>query len=275
MMGIAALNPSYDDDCDTDLPGAKEQPMSFTRYESLKGRTVVVTGGASGIGAAFVRAFAENGARVAFLDLQEDAGAALAAELGQMFVRCDLTDIAALRTALAEVRAALGPAAVLLNNAANDQRYDFAEITPEEFDRTIAVNFRHVFFAGQAIAPQMRELGHGSIINMSSVSWMRGIPLLEAYASAKAAIVGFTNTLARALGPHRIRVNAIAPGMVLTDRQRRLWFQDESQIDVGRAAQCLPDLIAPDDIANLALFLAADDSRLITKQCISINGGVL
>jgi NAD(P)-dependent dehydrogenase (short-subunit alcohol dehydrogenase family) len=252
-----------------------EHSMSFTRYDSLKGRTVVVTGGATGIGAAFVRAFAENGTRVAFLDLQEDAGTALASELDQTFVSCDLTDIAALRAALDKVHAALGPAAVLINNAANDQRYDFATITPGEFDRTVAVNFRHVFFAAQAVVPQMRELGYGSIVNMSSVSWMRGIPLLEAYASAKAAIVGFTNTLARAVGPDRIRVNAIAPGMVLTDRQRRLWFHDESQIEVGRAQQCLPDLIAPDDIANLALFLASDDSRLITKQCISINGGVL
>ncbi|HEV2187750.1 MAG TPA: SDR family NAD(P)-dependent oxidoreductase [Stellaceae bacterium] len=249
--------------------------MSFTRYESLRDRTIVITGGASGIGAAFVRAFAENSARVAFLDLQEDIGAALAESLGAMFVPCDLTDIPALHAALAKIRAALGPAAVLVNNAANDQRYDFAAITPEEFDRTIAVNFRHVFFAAQAIVPQMRELGYGSIINMSSVSWMRGIAFLEAYASAKAAIVGFTNTLARAVGKDRIRVNAIAPGMVLTERQRRLWFQDESQIDAGRAQQCLPDLIAPEDIANLALFLAADDSRLITKQCISINGGVL
>ena len=250
--------------------------MSFTHYESLKGRTAIVTGGASGIGAAFVRAFAENGASVAFLDVQEEAGAALAAELGQMFVTCDLLDIAALRMALGKIRAALGPAAVLINNAANDQRYDFATMTPEEFDRTIAVNFRHVFFAAQAIAPQMRELGHGSIVNLSSVSWMRGIPFLEAYASAKAAIVGLTNTLARALGPHRIRVNAIAPGMVLTERQRRLWFQDESQIEAGLAQhQCLPDPIAPADVANLALFLASDDARLITKQCISINGGVL
>ncbi|MBV8777565.1 MAG: SDR family oxidoreductase [Alphaproteobacteria bacterium] len=251
--------------------------MPFTRYPSLDGRTVVITGGASGIGAALVRAFAENGARAAFLDLQRDTGAALAAELGASvrFMPCDLTDIAALRAALAEIRAALGPAAVLVNNAANDQRYDFAAITPEEFDRTIAVNFRHVFFASQAVVPQMRELGYGSIVNMSSVSWMRGIPLLEAYASAKAAIVGFTNTLARAVGPHRIRVNAIAPGMVLTERQRSLWFQDETQIEAGRAQQCLPDLIAPDDVANLALFLAADDSRLITRQCISINGGVL
>ena len=247
--------------------------MSFTRYGSLEGRTVIITGGASGIGASFVRAFVENGAKVAFLDLQRETGAALADSLGEggarpLFVPCDLTDTAALR-------AAFGPAAVLVNNAANDQRYEFDQITPEQFDRTIAVNFRHVFFAAQAIVPQMRELGYGSIVNMSSVSWMRGIPLLEAYASAKAAIVGFTNTLARALGPHRIRVNAIAPGTVLTERQRQLWFQTEAQVEAARAAQCLPDLIAPDDIANLALFLASDDSRLITKQTISVNAGVL
>jgi D-xylose 1-dehydrogenase len=254
--------------------------MSFTRYDSLKGRTVVVTGGASGIGAAFVRAFAANGARVAFLDIQTDTGAALADAIAQemekpIFLPCDLTEVAAVRAALDDVRATLGPAAVLVNNAANDQRYDFATMTPYEFDRTIAVNFRHVFFAAQAIVPQMRELGHGSIINMSSVSWMRGIPQLEAYAAAKAAIVGFTNTLARAVGPSRIRVNAIAPGMVLTERQRRLWFQDERQIEATRDQQCLPDLIVAEDIANLALFLAADDSRLITKQCISVNGGTV
>jgi D-xylose 1-dehydrogenase len=252
--------------------------MNFTHYESLKGRTVVITGGASGIGAAFVRGFVENGARVAFLDLQEEAGTALTASLGAgnakpLFVPCDLTDIAALRVALDKVYATLGPAAVLVNNAANDQRYEFAAITPEEFDRTVAVNFRHVFFASQAIVPQMRELGFGSIVNMSSVSWIRGIPLLEAYASTKAAIVGFTNTLARALGPDRIRVNAIAPGTVLTERQRRLWFPDEKAIEAARAQQCLPDMIAPEDIANLALFLAADDSRMITKQCLSINAG--
>src|SRR5262249_22014214 len=159
-----------------------------------------------------VRAFAENDAKVGFLDISEADGVALATELAgaaakPLFVPCDLTDVAALRGALDTVRATLGPAAVLVNNAANDQRYDFAAMTPEEFDRAIAVNFRHVFFASQAVVPQMRELGGGSIINMSSVSWMRGIPELEAYAAAKAAIVGFTNTLARAVGGDRIRVN--------------------------------------------------------------------
>ena len=247
--------------------------MSFTRYDSLKGRTVIITGGASGIGGSFVRAFAENRARVAFLDLQPEAGAALANETGALFVRCDLTDTDALREALVRVRDKLGAAAVLVNNAANDQRYDFASITPTEFDHTVAVNFRHVFFAAQAVVPQMQELGGGSIINMSSVSWMRGIPLLEAYASMKAAIVGFTSVLARAVGSDRIRVNAIAPGTVFTERQRALWFPDDAAIAAAIEQQCLPDMIAPDDIANLALFLAADDSRMITKQCFSVNAG--
>jgi NAD(P)-dependent dehydrogenase (short-subunit alcohol dehydrogenase family) len=247
--------------------------MSFTHYASLKGRTVVITGGASGIGAAFVRAFAENEANVGFLDLQEEAGRKLAGELGATFVRCDLTDIDALRHALDDIRATLGPAAVLVNNAANDQRYDFATITTAEFERTVAVNFRHVFFAAQAVVPQMKELGGGSIINLSSVSWMRGIPLLEAYAAMKAAIVGFTSVLARTVGPDRIRVNAIAPGTVFTERQRQLWFTDEQAVAEAVAQQCLPEKIVPDDIANLALFLAADDSRMITKQCFSINAG--
>ena len=246
----------------------------------LNGKVTMITGPAKGMGAAITEAFAAEGARLAligrdFAAIEPVAKAVKSTGAEAIIVPCDLTDVAALRTSLDTVREALGPAAVLVNNAANDQRYDFAAMTPAEFDRAMAVNFRHVFFAAQAIVPQMRELGHGSIINMSSVSWMRGIPQLEAYAAAKAAIVGFTNTLARAVGASRIRVNAIAPGMVLTERQRRLWFQDESQIEASRAQQCLPDLIAPEDVANLALFLAADDSRLITRQCISINGGIL
>jgi NAD(P)-dependent dehydrogenase (short-subunit alcohol dehydrogenase family) len=237
---------------------------------------VIITGGASGIGASFVRAFVENGAKVAFLDLQRETGAALANSLGEgaarpLFVPCDLTDTAALRAALGEIRAALGPAAVLVNNAANDQRYEFDQVTPEQFDRTIAVNFRHVFFAAQAIVPQMRELGYGSIVNMSSVSWMRGIPLLEAYASAKAAIVGFTNTLARALGPHRIRVNAIAPG--LTDTAQPRYGNTEEQI-LERAREIpLGRIAQPEEIARIAVFLASEDSGWITGELIHVNGG--
>jgi NAD(P)-dependent dehydrogenase (short-subunit alcohol dehydrogenase family) len=252
--------------------------MSFTRYKSLEDKVVLVSGGASGIGEAFVRAFTGNGARVAFLDLQQEAGTALASELAgsrhaPLFLRCDLTDTAALKATLAEARQKLGPASVLVNNAANDQRQVFAEVTPEELDRTIAVNFRHVYFACQAVVPQMIEGGGGSIINMSSMSWIVGAPNLAGYASAKAAIVGLTHSLARELGPQRIRVNAVAPGLVLTEKQQRLWYPTKEQVDAMLRTQFLPGGIRPADIANLALFLAADDSRMITKQTFTVNGG--
>jgi NAD(P)-dependent dehydrogenase (short-subunit alcohol dehydrogenase family) len=252
--------------------------MSFTRYKSLEDKVVLVSGGASGIGEAFVRAFTGNGARVAFLDLQQEAGTALAGELAgsrhaPLFLRCDLTDTAALKATLAEARQKLGPASVLVNNAANDQRQVFAEVTPEELDRTIAVNFRHVYFACQAVVPQMIEGGGGSIINMSSMSWIVGAPNLAGYASAKAAIVGLTHSLARELGPQRIRVNAVAPGLVLTEKQQRLWYPTKEQVDAMLRTQFLPGGIRPADIANLALFLAADDSRMITKQTNTVNGG--
>jgi NAD(P)-dependent dehydrogenase (short-subunit alcohol dehydrogenase family) len=238
-----------------------------------------VTGGASGIGAAFVRAFAANGARVGLLDLDTEAAAALADEVAATgaprpdFVACDLLDIAALKAGFAALHGRLGDAAVLVNNAANDRRQDFSQVGEAEFDWSMAVNFRHQYFAAQAVLPQMRALGFGSIINMSSVAWMAGGPSMQAYSAAKAAVVGFTNSLARDVGKWRIRVNAIAPGMVITPRQRALWYQDEALIEAGRARQAIPDPIEPEDIAALGLFLAADDSRLITKQCFSVNGG--
>jgi D-xylose 1-dehydrogenase len=252
--------------------------MSFTRYKSLEDKVVLISGGASGIGEAFVRAFADNGARVAFLDLQQDAGTALAKDLADakhapLFLRCDITDTAALKTVLAEARQKLGPAAALINNAANDQRQTYAEVTAEEFDRTMAVNFRHIFFAAQAIVPQMIERGSGSIINMSSMSWQAGVPDLMGYTAAKAAVVGFTHSLARDVGKHRIRVNAIAPGFVMTEKQLRLWYPTKEKVASMVANQFLPDGITPADIANVALFLAADDSRMITKQTIYVNGG--
>ena len=252
--------------------------MSFTRYGSLRDKVVVITGGASGIGESFVRAFVDNGARVAFLDVQQDAGAALAKELAgsshaPLFLRCDITDTASLKAAIADARQKLGPASVLVNNAANDQRQRFAEVTPDELDRTLAVNFRHVYFACQAVVPQMIEEGGGSIVNMSSMAWIAGAPNLAAYASAKAAIVGLTHSLAREVGPHRIRVNAIAPGLVLTEKQQRLWYPTEATVAEMVRMQFLPDIIQPADIASLALFLAADDSRMITKQTFAVNGG--
>jgi len=253
----------------------------FARYPSLEGRTVIVTGGASGIGEAFVRAFAENGARVAFLDLQAPAGEALAESVAAsgapkpMFVRCDLLDLAALREALASVRGQLGPAAVLVNNAADDRRAKFESLAPDEFDRMIGVNLRHVFFASQQVIGQMRELGFGSIVNMTSGAWVRGVADLEAYSAAKAGIVGFTNALARDLGRARIRVNAILPGLVLTEKQRRLWFRTEADAQALIGQQCIPEPVQPEDIARMALFLGADDSHLITKQAFAVNGGII
>ncbi|MCK1359995.1 SDR family oxidoreductase [Bradyrhizobium sp. 199] len=254
--------------------------MTKTSYAGLADRVVLITGGASGIGAAFVRAFAAQGARVGFLDIDQAAGQALAAEVAAsggtapLFVPCDLLDIDALRSAIVQVQRSLGDAAVLVNNAANDQRQILAEVTPAEFDWMIGVNFKHVFFAAQAVVPQMQARGGGSIINMSSIAWMRGAPALPVYAGAKAAIVGFTNSLARSVGPDRIRVNAIAPGMVVTERQRRLWYPDEQVIAEMRSRQAVPDAVTPEDIANMALFLASDESQRITSQCFRVDAGL-
>ena len=254
--------------------------MTGTSYASLAGKVVLITGGASGIGAAFVRAFAAQQARVAFLDIDNAASEALVREVAgasgspPLFVPCDLLDIDALQRAMAQVRASLGDAAVLVNNAANDQRQVLADVTPAEFDWMIGVNLRHVFFAAQAVVPQMQARGGGSIINMSSIAWMRGGPALPVYVAAKAAIVGFTNSLARLVGPDRIRVNAIAPGMVITERQRRLWYPDEQQISALRTRQAIPDAVTPDDIARMALFLASDDSQRITRQCFVVDAGL-
>jgi len=253
--------------------------MSFTKYDSLRDRTVLITGGASGIGEEYVKAFAENGAKVAFFDLNEEAGRALTTALSAsarhapLFLRCDVTRTDELKAAISEVRQKLGPASALINNAANDQRQVYADVTPDDFDRTMAVNFRHIYFASQAVVPQMIELGGGSIVNMSSITWQLGAPELMGYASAKAAVVGFTHSLARQVGQHRIRVNAIAPGLVLTEKQQRLWFPTPESVAEVINNQFLPDAVMPADIANLALFLTADDSRMITRQTFSVNGG--
>jgi NAD(P)-dependent dehydrogenase (short-subunit alcohol dehydrogenase family) len=244
------------------------------RHPDLADRVVVVTGGASGIGAAIVRGFARERARIAFLDLQDEAGRALAAETGALFLRCDLLDLDALKEALATAQARLGAAQVLVNNAANDQRQDFEKVTPESFDWIMGVNFRHVFFACQAVVPAMRAAGGGAIVNMSSGVWLGGGADMEAYSSAKAAIVGLTNSLARDYGRHRIRVNAVAPGMITTERQRRLWYQDESLIQAGLQRQCTPDPVTETDVAEVVLFLASNAARGITKQLIPVNGGL-
>lgn len=252
--------------------------MPFTRYPSLADRVVFVTGGGSGIGAAIVTAFARNDAKVAFVDVQVEASQALAGALADarhkpLFIRCDLTDIEALRAAMARVRAELGPIGVLVNNAANDDRHEVEAVTPDYWDRAQAVNLRHQFFAAQAAHPQMKELGGGAIINFSSIAWMAGGTRMIAYSTAKAAVVGLTRSLAQEFGKDNIRVNAIAPGAVITERQRRLWV---SEADAARFVerQCMKRTLLPEDIARVALFLAADDSGMLTKQCIVVDGGL-
>jgi NAD(P)-dependent dehydrogenase (short-subunit alcohol dehydrogenase family) len=238
-------------------------------YPSLAGRRVLVTGGASGIGAEIARGFVRNGAEVAVLDVDRAAGEALTEELRVRFFACDLTDVDALRAAAADV----GPVTVLVNNAANDQRYALEEITPDQWDAAQAVNLRHQFFLAQALLGGMRAAGGGSIVNLSSVAWRRGPDGMLAYATAKAGVIGLTNALATALGRDGIRVNAIAPGAVMTPRQMRLWHTPETR-DRLVAAQAIPRDVTERDIAAAALFLAADDSRMITRQVLYVDGGL-
>jgi NAD(P)-dependent dehydrogenase (short-subunit alcohol dehydrogenase family) len=244
-------------------------------YPSLSGRTVLVTGGASGIGAAIVRGFARQGARIAFLDLDDVAGEALVAELGDnvLFLHCDLTDVDALRGAVAEVEARFGPIRALVNNAANDQRFEIDEITPEQWDASQSVNIRQQFFVAQAVRAGMRDAGGGAIVNMSSTAWMNGVGTMVPYTAAKAGVVGLTRSLGAGLGVDNIRVNAIAPGGVMTERQLRLWHTPESKERMVQIQAIHQDLLE-EDIADAVLFLSADDSRMITKQCLRVDGGL-
>ncbi len=245
----------------------------FAIYPSLKDKTVYVTGGASGIGAEIVRGFAEQGARVGFVDLDEKGGKALAAEHENVaFARCDLRDIESLKTAFAELRAQLGPATVLVNNAARDDRHDWRDVTPEYWDERMETNLRHQFFAIQAVAPDMIAAGGGSIINMGSNSWWEAVGGFPAYATAKAAVHGLTRTMARDLGQHRIRVNAVVPGWIMTERQKELWATPEA-LEAHRQNQCLPDLIEPVYVARMVLFLASDDAKMCTAGSYMVEAG--
>jgi D-xylose 1-dehydrogenase len=249
-------------------------------YPSLRERVVLVTGGASGIGAAHVEGFCRQHAKVAFFDIQAAAGAALAHKIGAagggkpLFRHVDLTDIAALQAAIEEVRNELGPITVLVNNAANDQRHRVEDVTVEYWDERFAVNLRHQFFAAQAVWPMMREAGGGSIINFGSVSWHQRTGGMPAYTSAKAAVEGLTRTLARDFGPDRIRVNCVIPGWIMTERQMTLWLTPEAEADLIKT-QCLKDKVYPDDVANLVLWLASDDSHMCSAQNFIIDAGLI
>ena len=248
------------------------------RYPSLEGRVVFVTGGGSGIGAGVVEHFSAQGSRVTFVDIAEEASEALLETIAARghprprFIACDLRDIEALRAAVAETGAADGPIRVLVNNAANDDHHRIEEVTVDYWDERMAVNLRHQFFAAQAVRPQMRDAGGGSIINFGSVTWMIGDRDCAAYVTAKSAINGLTRALARELGPENIRVNCVVPGWVMTRRQLDLWVTPEVDQLID-ASQCLRGRLYPPDLARMVLFLAADDSRMCTSQNFIVDAG--
>ena len=254
--------------------------QGFAVYPSLRDRVVLVTGGASGIGAEEVTQFARQGAKVAFLDVSDDAARQLGDLLGgeglprPHYAHCDLKDIPAVQAAIADIAGRLGPITVLVNNAANDQRHGFEDVTVEFWDERMATNLRHQFFTIQAVAPMMRAAGGGSIINFGSISWHTSQGGMPAYTTAKAGIEGLTKGMARDLGPHGIRVNCVIPGWIMTQRQIDLWLTPEAEANLLRA-QCLKAKLVPADVARMVLWLASDDSRMCSSQLWVVDGGRL
>jgi NAD(P)-dependent dehydrogenase (short-subunit alcohol dehydrogenase family) len=243
------------------------------RYRSLEGKSVLITGGANGIGAAMVEAFAEQGAKVTFLDVDAVAGKALARHTDARFVTCDLLDIEALRAAVREVEEAQDGVSVLVNNAGRDDRQNFATIEPADWRRLLAFNLDHQFFASQAVSAGMARRGSGSIVMLGSVSWMRGRPGMAAYTTAKAAINGMTRTLARELGASGVRVNCIVPGAILTERQSALWLTPEANAEFI-ALQSLKFRLTAEHVARMALFLGSDESSGCTGANFVVDGGL-
>lgn len=244
----------------------------FATYPSLKGKPVLITGGASGIGALTVEAFAAQGARVAFLDRDVEASAEISARHGADHALCDLRDIDATRAAIADLALRCGDFEVLVNNAARDDRHDWRDVTPEYWDERMQTNLRHQFFCIQAVAPGMIAAGGGSIINLGSNSWWEAGGGFPAYATAKAAVHGLTRTMARDLGPHRIRVNTVVPGWIMTDRQKTLWATPEA-LEAHAKRQCLPDLIDPVYVTRMVLFLASDDAAMCSANNYMVEAG--
>ena len=267
---------------DLETPTERNSMNRFARYPSLEGRVVFISGGTTGIGTTFVEHFHAQGAKVGFIGRNVDAARQLLGRIAAganatrapapLFMRCDVTDIDALRVAIAQTREAFGAIGALLNNAANDQRHTVEEVTPEFWDESMNVNLRHQFFAAQAVVPDMVALGGGSIVNLGSISWMIKGAGYPAYATCKAAIHGLTRSLAKDLGKRNVRVNALVPGWVMTDKQLTTWVTPESEKEID-ANQCLPGRLMSEDIATMALFLAANDSRMCTAQSFVVDAG--
>lgn len=253
--------------------------MTYTRYASLKGRTVFISGGSSGIGAELVRAFAAQGSTVAFCGTQTDGGRAVIEQVAAAgyppphYAACDVRDVERYQAQLRELIFKLGPIRVLVNNAGRDDRHAMEEVTSQLWDDRLALNLKHYFFAIQACAPGMAEAGGGAVVNMGSVSWMRGRPQLVGYTTAKAGILGLTRTLARELGPRNIRVNAVVPGAIVTERQTAL-HRDARADQEFMDAQCLKIRLDPGHVARATLFMASDDSDGMTGQHVLVDAGI-
>jgi NAD(P)-dependent dehydrogenase (short-subunit alcohol dehydrogenase family) len=248
--------------------------MTHAVYPSLAGKTVVITGGGSGIGEVMVEEFVRQKSRVFFLDVARTESQALVARLGNgvQFIHCDVTDIAALQKVLTDIEAQAGPVSVLVNNAANDDRHRVEEVTPAYWEQRIAVNLKHLFFASQTVAAGMKKAGGGSIINLGSVSWHSAIPELSVYETAKGGIEGMTRAMARDFGAANIRVNCVVPGAIRTPRQIKLWHTPEEEAKI-LAQQCLKARVDPVHVAAMVLFLASDDARMCTAHNYWVDGG--
>lgn len=246
-------------------------------YPDLEGRSVFISGGATGIGAAIVEAYAKQGAKTSFVDLDEEAGNALAKRLNKAgyqvrFDVCDITNIKGYQAKIRAAAEAFGPITVLLNNAANDVRHSLESLTEDRFDELVGVNIKHSVFAAQAVAPMMREAGGGSIINFGSVGWMMATAGYPTYGTSKAATHGLTRSLARDLGGYGIRVNTLVPGWVMTEKQLRLWVDAAAEEKI-KQSQCLAGKVLPEHIANMALFLGSDVSSMCSAQNYIVDGG--
>jgi NAD(P)-dependent dehydrogenase (short-subunit alcohol dehydrogenase family) len=251
---------------------------SWAVYPSLKGQRVFITGGATGVGAALVAAFAAQGAKVAFVDVDDQHSAELVASIqaqGHEPVwshHCDVSDVAALQAVIAQAQHDLGAFSTLVNNVANDDRHTLESVTPDYWDERMAVNLRPAFFAIQAVVPGMRGLGGGSIINLGSTGWQNKSSDYPCYAIAKSAVNGLTRGLAAKLGADRIRVNTVSPGWIMTQRQLTKWLNAQDVVKI-RQGQCIPDLLQASDVARMVLFLASADSAMCTAQEFKVDAG--
>ena len=247
---------------------------SFASYPSLRGKNILITGGASGIGKELVKAFAEQGSNVGFLDLNNEAGEQLCIDSGKnvFFQKCDLKEVGNLKSSIEKLRTKIGLFDVLVNNAAHDDRHNWQEVTEAYWDERFATNLRHHFFTIQSLANDMIKKGGGSIVNIGSNSWMETVGNFPAYATAKSAVHGLSRTLARDLGKHRIRVNTVVPGWIMTDRQKEHWVTPEG-LENQYKRQCLPDLIEPVYVARMVLFLASDDGAMCTANNYMVEAG--